>query len=243
MAKLKKEDEAFITDNLPPPYNTPEKYREYIEGQTENHQSLCTQVIQEVETVLDPLIKQSAHRFFCRIDSSNQRKDPARIIQKIRLSQDPCAYLANFATEMKDLARFRVVVNFLHDIDLVAKAVKTSPEITRHCEIKEKSSIDQPLKKRESGERSVKLKLQWKNPPQIWVEIQIMTQLQEAWDKKEHPLVYEKKRARAEKAGQNIPLWLDGIMLSMSELFYVADQYFDKIRGEEEDCHEGTEQA
>ena len=62
-----------------------------------------------------------------------------------------------------------------------------------------------------------------------------MTQLQEAWDKKDHFLVYEKRRNEPERDEENFPDFLDAKMFAMSELLYVADQYFEQLRKTEED--------
>lgn len=53
-----------------------------------------------------------------------------------------------------------------------------------------------------------------------------MTQLQEAWDKKEHFLVYEQRRRAPERYEENLQDYLDSKMFAMAELLYVADHYF-----------------
>ena len=62
-----------------------------------------------------------------------------------------------------------------------------------------------------------------------------MTQLQEAWDKKDHFLVYEKRRAEPESDEDNFPDFMDSKMFAMSELLFIADQYFEILRGATED--------
>ena len=62
-----------------------------------------------------------------------------------------------------------------------------------------------------------------------------MTQLEEAWDKKDHYLVYERRRKEPERDEENFPDFLDAKMFAMSELLYVADQYFEQLRSVEED--------
>jgi ppGpp synthetase/RelA/SpoT-type nucleotidyltranferase len=57
-------------------------------------------------------------------------------------------------------------------------------------------------------------------------EIQIMTQLQHAWDKKDHHLIYEHVRAGR---GDRIPVHLKNRVTAMSELLYVADTIFDEL--------------
>ena len=57
------------------------------------------------------------------------------------------------------------------------------------------------------------------------VEVQVQTQLQEAWDKKDHFLNYEPRRR-----GENIDPSSTIEMFSMSELLYVADLTFDRLK-------------
>jgi ppGpp synthetase/RelA/SpoT-type nucleotidyltranferase len=59
------------------------------------------------------------------------------------------------------------------------------------------------------------------------VEVQIQTQLQEAWDKKDHFLVYEPRRR-----GEDVSLDHRCEIFAMSELLYVADLTFDRLREE-----------
>jgi len=60
-----------------------------------------------------------------------------------------------------------------------------------------------------------------------------MTQLQHAWDKKDHHLIYEYVRV---KRGNEIPLYLRNRIAAMSELLYVADTVFDALREDITKC-------
>ncbi len=72
--------------------------------------------------------------------------------------------------------------------------------------------------------------LGYKKSPGLFLEIQVMTQLAEAWDKKDHFLVYEIRRRAPESDEENFPDFLDAKMHAMSELLNVADNYFDDLR-------------
>lgn len=233
MGRLEEEDVRFIEQNLPSPYNTAERFHEAFDQRLIEHKDLCALVIKEVEKLLKPL-KDSApkKRFFCRTDSSNQAKNPKRIIQKIRTEKNenglPVYTWDDFTTTMNDLARFRIVVNFLDDIDRVVEAIEKHEPIATLFNLQKTNTIHDPLKGRRSGERSVKLVLT-EQESNLSVEIQIMTMFQETWDKKDHPLVYEWNRI-----GKEVPHELKALSLITSELLYMTDNYFEDFRKDEE---------
>jgi ppGpp synthetase/RelA/SpoT-type nucleotidyltranferase len=242
---LSEEDKKFIGKNIPEPYNTPERFSEFILPKIQVHDVLCTTTKATVTHLLAPLIKKHGNRFFCRIDDTHQQKNPESIIDKIRRSQakqikagesESAGYnLDNFSKKMTDLARFRVVCNFLSDVESVAQAIESAEELKRAFNIEKKSTLRLRHVERKSGDRSVKLILQYKRQPDLFLEIQVMTQLQEAWDKKDHFLVYEPRRSMPDKDEENFPDYLDAKMFAMAELLDVADQYFDQLRGTRKD--------
>lgn len=222
MSGLNENEIKFIKEHLPTPYNNIARYHEYIDQQLIEHKDICTLVIKEVEKVLKNLDEKSpAKRFIYRIDSSNQIKRPERIIQKICKRNIPPD---KFTSTLKDLARFRIVVNFLNDVDKVVDKIASSDPIQSLFDISKNNTINDPLKGRRSGERSVKLVLKEKEK-NIFIEIQVMTMFQEAWDKKDHPLVYESTRVNKEVTSE-----LKALSLITSELLYTADRYFEDFR-------------
>jgi ppGpp synthetase/RelA/SpoT-type nucleotidyltranferase len=227
MAGLNEEEIKFIEQHLPPPYNNIEKYHEIINQQLIEHKDLCTLIIKEVDKVLKSLEERiPIKRFIFRIDTSNQIKRPERIIQKICKEKIPWE---KFAITLKDLARFRVVVNFLGDVDMAVNAIEKCEPIQSLFDIEKKETINDPLKGRLSGERSIKLLLREKEQ-NIYIEIQIMTMFQEAWDKKDHPLVYEDTRI-----DEKVLPELKALSLITSELLYTADKYFEDFRKDKEE--------
>jgi ppGpp synthetase/RelA/SpoT-type nucleotidyltranferase len=235
----------FIQEELATPYNTVATYERYFIAKLQNHSILCTTTIATVNIILAPLISKHTGRFFCRLDDTHTIKSPTSIIEKILRSRkeekkrkekgEPGKLydLTNFTREMKDLARFRIVCNFLADVTEVAECIRQSIAITDFFEITDINSITQH--RRVSGERSIKLILKRKSPPELFLEIQVMTQLQEAWDKKDHYLVYEKRRSSSSGDDDDFPTYLDAKMSAMAELLYVADDYFDRLRKEEDE--------
>ncbi len=241
---MKAEDIEFIRKNIPSPFNTPERYEEFFRPKLQKHGALCSTTIKAIKEILGPLIEEHSNRLFCRIDDSHTLKSPASIVEKIRKSQkssskvktgqSPEPYdLDNFMSKMTDIARFRIVCNFLSDVNRVAEQIRHSEKIKYFFNVEETSTID--LHRRVAGERSVRFILEYMSRPGLFLEIQIMTQLQEAWDKKDHYLVYEKRRSSSKDDHENFPTYLDSKMFAMAELLYVADNYFDQLRLEEDE--------
>ena len=150
------------------------------------------------------------------------------------MSESSCT-LDNFTTTMQDLARFRIVCNFLHDVEEVVEALGNSDILKKMFRIEIKSSMDLHPVSRKSGERSFKFILEYMNHPGLFLEIQVMTQLSESWDKKDHFLVYEVRRRFPDKEDENFPDYLDAKMHAMAELLYVADNYFEALRASREE--------
>ena len=243
------DDIRFIKKHFPGPYNTPETFGDYLLPKIQHHDTLCSAVIAEVKkSILPPLLKKYHYRFFCRIDADHKIKQPSSIIDKIMRSSESgtgktvseSCTLDNFTTTMQDLARFRIVCNFLHDVDEVVEALNNSDILNRMFDIEIKETINQHPGSRKSGERSVKFILKYNKHPGLFLEIQVMTQLSESWDKKDHFLVYEVRRRFPDKEDENFPDYLDAKMNAMAELLYVADNYFEALRASREEDKKET---
>lgn len=229
----------FIKRELPHPYNSLDKYQQYFIHKLQSHSALCTTVIAAIKKIVQPLIKQNKNRFYCRIDESNSLKSPVSIIEKILRSRNGPVVrheLDKFTKTMKDLARFRIVGNFLDDVYEIERAIKQDVDINSHFEWECEDTIKQH--RRTKGERSINLQLKRKKEPNLFIEIQLMTQLQEAWDKKDHYLIYKKRRNSAKGDDDNFPTYLDAKIASLAELLYVADEYFNQLRRDEEAINE-----
>jgi ppGpp synthetase/RelA/SpoT-type nucleotidyltranferase len=91
-----------------------------------------------------------------------------------------------------------------------------------------KDSIDDPERReRSQGHRAVHLLLPFprQNAKAVWVEVQTMTMFQEGWDKKDHPIYYEKRRL-----GQEIPPIPRHKIRAISDTLYLTDDVFDDVR-------------
>ncbi|MFH1097301.1 MAG: RelA/SpoT domain-containing protein [Candidatus Desantisbacteria bacterium] len=157
------------------------------------------------------------------IETKDNFKSPERIVEKI-ISQPEEYTLENFDTKMEDITRFRIVCNYLSDIFVLMERLKADSGLKSCCKISDEK--DYIVKHCTRSHRAVHLIL--KVPMQDKtrkVELQIMTQLQHAWDKKDHNLIYEKRRI-GEKIDEKDKIK----MAAMSDLLYVADEFFDDLR-------------
>jgi ppGpp synthetase/RelA/SpoT-type nucleotidyltranferase len=201
-------------------------------------------VVEEVETTV---LADDRRRLFYRSDFSNLVKAPDSILDRMTRDWEPRKgapkiTFATFLTQMEDLARFRIVLNFLSDVRCVCSKleepykckaehrVRLSPaQLALYDDFaltKErlKDLIRQSPAERLSGERCYKGVFYPRSRSDVKVEVQIQTMLQEAWDKKDHFLIYEPRR-RGETVNPD-----HGIeSYAISELLYVADLTFDRL--------------
>ncbi len=206
----------------------------------------CIQrVLDEVEEAL-PATEKPRH--FYSSDLKHILKPVDSILDRMIRTWDPSSSRApefgfdDFHTSMKDLARFRIVLNFLSDVELVCgkieepyccggeDVIRLSPAqqslyngfaLDKHTF---ENLIEVSPEHRKTGERCRKAIFYPRNNPGTKVEVQIQTMLQEAWDKKDHFLIYEpKRRGETIEAIHRIDIY------AMSELLYLADRTFDRL--------------
>jgi len=137
----------------------------------------------------------------------------------------------NFLNTMADVIRFRVICNYLSDVDYIDGEIAGFAKKTNRLEIISKENhIETPFPKRRAGHRAFQYTMKYYDTEfPVLFELQVMTQLQHAWDKKDHHLIYEYVRIKKDK---KIPVYLKNRMAAMSELLYVADEAFDSLRKE-----------
>jgi len=143
----------------------------------------------------------------------------------------------NFEQEMSDIFRMRIRCNYLSDVKMVAKRLRESQSISKYFDkLEDEDKIIENRIKEISKPTT-------ESPEWLWIrlhsfvfkhkergdcpkiEVQIMTMLQDAWDKKDHYLFYESKRM-----GKIVSPECKIKMNAMSELLYVADEFFDLIQ-------------
>lgn len=135
----------------------------------------------------------------------------------------------HFLGVMTDLIRFRIECNYLSDVYYIDKKIQAFVQKSKTIEQENRDDhIETPFPERRVGHRAMQYVFRYSaNTQSILFEVQVMTQLQHAWDKKDHHLIYEPVR---EGRGKEIPLHLRNRMAAMSELLSVADTAFEELR-------------
>jgi|ERR1700687_24874 len=107
-----------------------EAIERWVANGTSEHGHFALALIARLRPILDEVTDaiqaEEGDRFVYRFDSTNLVKSPSSILEK--MAREPGAGDANFdfrtfSHEMDDIARFRIVVNFLSDIDCSRKAI------------------------------------------------------------------------------------------------------------------------
>ncbi len=224
-------------------------FTQKVESVTKDHELFLGAVIGWLNLLVGNLErrvnKPSHRRFICKLDISNKKKHWYSVADKLwRESQksNPEYNLQNFHEVMTDLVRLRVVCNFLSDIE------SFESELIRDYEIdtaKQKSflmektdnSIKQHPKDRKSGHRSIKYLFTSKDFPGVFLELQIMTLFQEAWDQKDHYLIYERRRLQPDRDSENFPEYEDELVHDMGGSLSMLDTLFNQIKHKLENNH------
>jgi ppGpp synthetase/RelA/SpoT-type nucleotidyltranferase len=204
--------------------------------------------VRPILRLVDEEVRQAGEeRLVNRIDLTHATKSPASILEKMvrawkeKGGATPPISFTNFSRELDDLGRFRVVTNFLSDADRIADRIaaaydlrqersdaqrRLATEFLLHENAFEDKILVHPRERRK-GQRCRQGIFEPRRPEDchLRVEVQIQTLLQEAWDKKDHYLLYEPRRR-----GETVALQHECEMFAMSELLYVADLTFDRLR-------------
>lgn len=137
----------------------------------------------------------------------------------------------SFLNTMSDVVRFRIVCNYLSDVKYIDRKIGAFARKSNWiATISREDHIETPFPQRRAGHRAVQYSMKYLNAESpVLFELQVMTQLQHAWDKKDHHLIYEYVRIQKD---QEIPVHLKNRMAAMSEMLYVADEVFDSLREE-----------
>ncbi|WP_224366325.1 RelA/SpoT domain-containing protein [Hyalangium versicolor] len=230
--------------------------RRWLEQQAAIYRGIATALIARVEPILTQLQQRlSANqpdRLFFRIDESHITKSPESILEKMAREwrrEQTLAPPVSFHNldQLKDLGRFRIVANFLDDVEVITRCIEEPYDATKRTRItpgqfqlreefglasnRFEDMIAMAPEHRSTGERCRK---GWFSPRQAdlrgyRVEVQIVTLLQEAWDKKEHFLVYERVRR-----GEHVPLEHRIIFADLSAQLAQADRDFNRLKREAE---------
>jgi ppGpp synthetase/RelA/SpoT-type nucleotidyltranferase len=225
--------------------------RRWLEQETALYRAVTTALIARIDPILAGLQQQlpphEQGRLVYRLDDRHVLKTPDSILEKMaRRWEDPRRpprVSFNNLYELNDLGRFRIVTNFLSDVEWLcrhleepydaSKRERLSPAqqaLSREFSLQGnrfEDLIDISHRSRKSGERCRKAHFTPKVPEHraCSVEVQVLTVLQEAWDKKDHFLIYERRRA-----GLQVDEKHERLSYSLSEQLYVADLLFDQLK-------------
>lgn len=225
--------------------------RRWLAQETAIYRAVATALIARVDPILADLQQQlPAHergRLFYRFDDHHVLKTPESILEKMarRWEDTRRSPPINFHNldELNDLGRFRIVTNFLSDVEWICRQLEapydptkweqlSSAQETLRCEFSLQGNRFEDLiaishRSRKSGERCRKAQFTPKQPEHrgFRVEVQLLTVLQEAWDKKDHFLIYERRRA-----GLKVDERHEQLSYSLSEQLYLADHVFDQLK-------------
>lgn len=239
----------FIDSCFPGESDPKQVFIRKLESVTADHVIFLNGVIEWLNTLVENLKKSvnrpTQRRFICNLDTSNKKKPWYSVADKLwRESKNtsPEYNLTNFHKVMKDLVRLRVVCNFLSDIESFESELNRDYENDMSKEEafsidKTDDSIKQRPKDRKSGHRSIKYLLTSKVFPDVCLELQIMTLFQEAWDQKDHYLIYERRRQQPDSDSENFPEYEDELVHDMGGSLNVLDTLFDQIKHKLENYH------
>lgn len=225
--------------------------RGWLEQQTAPYRAVATALIARIDPILAALQQalppSERGRFLYRLDDCQVLKTPESILEKMArrwkdCTQAPPISFDNLA-ELHDLGRFRIVTNFLSDVrwlgqqleepfDATKREALSPPQQRLRQEFKLQGNrfedlIALPPRERLSGERCLKGLFSPRDPERsaCRIEVQLLTVLQEGWDKKDHFLVYERMRA-----GQQVEAEHERISFGLSEQLAMADLLFDQLK-------------
>ncbi|MFY0527095.1 RelA/SpoT domain-containing protein [Archangium gephyra] len=225
--------------------------RRWLEQETAVYRAVATALIARIDPILSSLQQglppTERSRLLYRIDDRHVLKTPESILEKMARRWENPSHAPpigfNNLDELNDLGRFRIVTNFLSDVAWICQHLEepfdtrqrtrlSSQQQTLRQEFRLQANRFEDLikvhpRKRTSGERCRKGLFSPKAPEHHTrrVEVQILTVLQEAWDKKDHFLIYERRRA-----GYPVDEEHEQLSFSLSEQLYLTDRAFDQLK-------------
>lgn len=243
--------EHFRDGRLSLPSGADEQRREvigWLSQKTLRFRAAALALLARVRPILEglrgDLFDYERERFFFRIDSRHIVKSPEGILEKMArkwgAESNPPISFHNLG-ELTDLGRFRVVVNFLSDLETISRHLEAPYDGSARDELTEpqrklfddfflrsnrfENLVELSPSERKKGERCLKGVFLLKSDPSVCIEVQLMTALQEAWDKKDHFLIYEQRRR-----GNVVLDAHEREIFSISESLFLMDLHFDRMK-------------
>jgi ppGpp synthetase/RelA/SpoT-type nucleotidyltranferase len=217
------------------------------------YQAVATALIARIEPLLAAVKRTlpdgEKKRFLYRIDAGNIVKSPESILERMarawcsggRGPRPPIGF--DDLRQLKDLGRFRVVANFLSDAERIREYLEgaydpqqrgryDSQELKLSREFMLSGNAFEDLialapADRKSGERCFKGLFSPREGEHsvCSIEVQIVTAFQEAWDKKDHFLIYERRRMGHVVQEEDVR-----VSFALSEQLYLTDLAFDRLK-------------
>jgi ppGpp synthetase/RelA/SpoT-type nucleotidyltranferase len=165
-------------------------------------------------------------RSLLKSDSSARSKIGRELqgLHRKRALADPLslAQVEEILLRFPDLGRFRVVCDFSCDVDCARRALLTGrpPRLLDRYPLasRVKDYLNDPALRRPTrGHRAFQFAVKVPGDPELLVEIQLMTQLQAAWDLRNHP-IYEWDRE-----GYALPATLALRDVALAEALHLVD--------------------
>jgi len=236
--------------------------RRWLEQETSRYRAVATALIARIDPLLSALQQAlppaERNRFLYRLDDRHVLKTPDSILEKMArrwedTARAPPICFHNLA-ELNDLGRFRIVTNFLSDVMRLGRHLEAPFDTTKREALSPSQRVLRQEfslqgnrfedlialapRDRKSGERCLKGLFSPRDPEHsdCRIEVQILTVLQEAWDKKDHFLIYERRRA-----GQRVDAEHEQLSFGLSEMLAMADYQFDQLKQASTPLTEGRE--
>ena len=222
------------------------------------------------QLVTGPLQDANPQRFVCRLDRGSQvTKTPQSIDDKLFRYLSGRKVVGQAVTQsilrrlvaekerperfldlvfrdlpgiLNDLARFRIVGNFLTDIRNVAEVLRSDVFEPYTDRLRVDPAIedrveDDRWESSSTGHRAIHLRMQaciggeW-----LGIEVQVMTMLELGWDHKAHLIYEHSRRGNREIVDKRARLGIGAV----SDTLYVADAFFDRLFHETFETSAGT---
>jgi len=243
----------YIRRSFPEGLRDPEQALLWVQKSVQSHfESVLPVLLTELQEVVQALNDntQATHPgFFALLDpgdryGSTYLKRPASVIEKMYRThrewedeqhRPPGERRAirvhdyeDFLGSMNDLLRFRLLCNYLSDVEVAVKHIgarfPSDGEALRVVGTKDRIQV--PPERRHNGHRAVHMDLEYRPPGRRYrFELQVTTLLHWGWDKKDHTLVYEPSRlGHSPGTGDRISI------AAASDTLFLIDEYFDGLR-------------
>ncbi|MEW6618967.1 MAG: hypothetical protein AB1422_06410 [bacterium] len=175
--------------------------------------------------------------YWIDIENKNRLKSSSSIVEKINktIKKKPSAsnlkgFIEDCILKLDDIARCRILCNYNSDMEKIDEKLKNKSDFDpvpfEYCEDKRKDKrIEAGLSFEKGAHRAIHEYFKMKRDEKVYyLEVQIMTSLQEAWDIKQH-IIYEEIRKNVNHPEIKS---IQDRFHALSGLLMIADEFADK---------------